>query len=390
MVAGNSLASDVATFTRNATNYTKPERSVVAKSRSLIVHFQSGENLMAKDVSEIPKPKSISGKRFKDILERLNISEVFLAERSGVSRNTIIKVRNNEPVRESSINKLCKTIGIRRSDIEENFEQEEEQEHVINGPRGWKIIEALTPTYTCDNGLEYRVVKLQSELIEQKIVRGKFYDLALVAPDARTAMREHLSRHATVCELGKFDRQRIACNFTVIPLKNDSGWWILDEWIEGTPLSAMLKASPLPLTRVKWIGSELLKALRSLHHANVIMRELTPEHVYVNNDKLKLTDFELAKLINGKRMSVQGSWDTPNPFRAPEVEDRSPKIQSDLFSWAAIMVHSLSGDLTAKSIPSLSDYPTIAQLLKKCLHRSFGQRPATTDEVLADWESWKP
>lgn len=344
---------------------------------------------MAKDVSEIPKPKSISGKRFKVILERLNISEVFLAERSGVSRNTIIKVRNNEPVRESSINKLCKTIGIRRSDIEENFEQEEEQEHVINGPRGWKIIEALTPTYTCDNGLEYRVVKLQSELIEQKIVRGKFYDLALVAPDARTAMRENLSRHATVCELGRFDRQRIACNFTVIPLKNDSAWWVLDEWIEGTPLSAMLKFSQLSLTQVRWIGSELLKALGSLHRADVIMRELTPQHVYVNNDQLKLTDFELAKLIHGK-ISVQGSWETPNPYRAPEVEDRNPRIQSDIFSWAVIMVHAVSGAPTAKSIPSLSEHPTIAQLLKKCQHRSFGQRPATTDEVLAVWESWKP
>jgi len=248
-------------------------------------------------------------------------------------------------------------------------------------------MESRSPPITIDNGLCIRFAQLKHEIPENRIGRGKLYDLIHLEPQKRLAIHEHLRRHAEVCDRLKL-KPRIAQNFEVRPLGKQSGWWVVDHWIEGRPLNEMSEPNSAvwPLSRIAWLGGEILRALGELHSVDVIVRELTPDRIYVEPSRITLTDFELARLVNGG-ISVQGAWKSENPYRAPEVSDRNPRLQSDLYSWARVMCFVLTGHLIPKTIPSLLPYPKIEQLLKRFLHSSFGRRPKTTDEVLVEWMS---
>ncbi len=334
----------------------------------------------------------ICGRRFKDVLKRKTVSEPDLAKRAHVSRNTIAKMREGETVRESSIQAMCKTLGISRSDIEVRNEQEVELPYRLAPPIHWRISKWLGPWFTCDNQLQYRVAKLQNESVEIKFARAKLYDLLHVEPDRRDDYREHLVRHSKVCALASFDRQRIACNLDTFPLPENGGWWVLDEWPEGELLNTLLgKSKPKwTLSRVAWFGSELLQGLRSLHSAQIIMRELAPEHIFVDEQRVTITDFELARLIG--KISVQGKWLSESPYRAPEVANRQPRFESDLYSWGRVLCFVLSGDPNThpSQIPTLSQYPEIQKLLSDCVHASYKKRPQSADAALARWSLWQP
>ncbi len=161
------------------------------------------------------------------------------------------------------------------------------------------------------------------------------------------------------------DAQRIARNRTVIPLGNDSAWWVLDYWMEGVPLESLLyPPQNLSHSIVKQMGTEILLGLDELHSHDIVMRELTPDRVLVSKDyqKCTLTDFEMAILTQGTT-SVSGRWKDGSPYLAPENSDdsdyaRKPEIvrRRDMYSWAAIMAELLTGNPRA-DMQMLSERP---------------------------------
>lgn len=355
---------------------------------------QDGKNNDADADASYQSLPPICGQRLKQILKDRGISVPKLATKAHVSPNTIADILKGIRKRESSIQAICKFLNIRRSDIELQTGTRSELEYVIPPPDEWAVTSYIQRPVNTDNGLTIRIAKLEHKHLE-RIGRGKLYELVHIEYEKRDTFREHVLRHAKVCErLAKLDhisRIRLAENYEVRELIKKSGWWIVDHWIDGLTLRQSLKSETKmwPLSKIQWFGSELLEAIRTLHSVEVIIRELSPDRIYLTDSGIKVTDFELASFAQGT-ISVSGEWETENVFRAPEVDDRLPKFQSDFFSWGRIMSFILTGNPMAKKISMLSPYPEVQAIIQKCLLKSYKKRPESIDEILVDWHAWKP
>jgi len=243
------------------------------------------------------------------------------------------------------------------------------------------------------NGVSYQVAKLESTITPGHFSRAKLYNLLHTTPQKIRESSEQLKRHAQVCVLLK-DEGRILKHLDIRPLDENTAWWVLNHWMDATPLSQILESgTKLEARQIKTIGSELLLALHSLHQLKVIVRELAPERILISDGKFPciITDFELAKLLDSD-ISVSGKWKFGTDYRAPEVGGNDPHIQSDLYSWAIIITELLTGKTVADQpeLESVVSNKSIVHLIFKCRDKRYHYRPTTADNVLTTWKNWKP
>ena len=148
----------------------------------------------------------------------------------------------------------------------------------------------------------------------------------------REGMQAKLSRHAEVCaRVGM--HPNIVVNFSSTPVTGGEGWWVIDDGISESTLADHLQGGPWPAAKLPRLMLDVAKGLDALHRAGIVFRELAPARVLVANDgRAVLTDFELAKLLDGSP-SVSSEW-PEDPFRAPEVDGGGPR---DPISIALVM-----------------------------------------------------
>ncbi|MDZ4848521.1 MAG: protein kinase [Pirellulaceae bacterium] len=336
----------------------------------------------------------ICGQRFKDVLNVKGYSEPDFAKKYHVSRNTIALIVNGGEVKESTIKSICEFLKIDRSDIEVQSRYPVDPAFIIYPPDEWLLTDDIRQPVNTDNGLTIRVAKLEHQNLD-RFGRGKFYELVHVDREKREDFSERVLRHARVCEriknLDIVSQSRIAANYTIRKVENNSGWWIVDHWIDGPSLRESLKkdSEVWSASKIKWLGIELLEAIRTLHQVDVILRELNPNSIFICGSGIKLSDFELAQFEQGT-ISISGDWESESVYRAPEVDDRVRNFQSDFYSWGRIMSFALTGDPRDKEPKQLANYPKAASVIKKCHRPSFSDRPNSIDAILSDWNSWKP
>lgn len=112
--------------------------------------------------------------------------------------------------------------------------------------------------------------------------------------------------------------------------------------------------------------ADALDGLSLLHELGVIHRDLHPQNLLVNNEKIYLADFdlavclgpgELAKLKDGKLVDIQSIGS--QRVNAPEVYKKKIGFCSDLFSLAVNLYTSLTG-----RIPFTGEVENFASLLR--------------------------
>lgn len=130
------------------------------------------------------------------------------------------------------------------------------------------------------------------------------------------------------------------------------------ELVEGTNLEQELAAG----RRFNWrdvtqIGIDISRALKHAHDHGVIHRDLKPANLLVDvADRVKLTDFGIAKLFGTTDMTLNGNVIGTVDYMAPEQasgEATSPR--SDLYSLGCVMYALLCGKppFQGKSIPEV-------------------------------------
>ena len=114
------------------------------------------------------------------------------------------------------------------------------------------------------------------------------------------------------------------------------------------------------------------------------MRELTPERVLIEDGSTNcyITDFEMAMILISD-ISVSGKWRWTTPYRAPEVSENDTHWQSDLYSWAMIVVELLSGSPseTICGFDPAHQLLQLAKLLVQCLDVRYHYRPARSTAI---------
>lgn len=163
----------------------------------------------------------------------------------------------------------------------------------------------------------------------------KIFDAFQNATDAQRTFREimflqELSDHDNIIKL-----------LNVLKAENDRDIYLVFEFME-TDLHAVIRASILEDIHKQYIMYQLLKAIKYMHSANVLHRDMKPSNLLLNSECfLKVADFGLARSIaalenpeNAEANPVLTDYVATRWYRAPEILLGSTKYTKGVDVWS--------------------------------------------------------
>ena len=118
------------------------------------------------------------------------------------------------------------------------------------------------------------------------------------------------------------------------------------EYVDGETLTERLEREKrIPWLEVIDIGVQVCRALKAAHNAGVIHRDLKPSNLMLKEGNIvKLTDFGVAQLFAGGKLTATGGVVGTAEFMSPEqAEGKRATKQSDIYSLGAVMYVMLTG-----------------------------------------------
>ncbi len=122
-------------------------------------------------------------------------------------------------------------------------------------------------------------------------------------------------------------------------VEHDGSGYIVMEYVGGASLKELLaarreandqQADPLPVAQAIAYVLEILPALGYLHREGLLFCDFKPDNVIQTQHSLKLIDLGGVYRIDDATSPVYGTVG----YQAPEIADRGPSIESDLFTVA--------------------------------------------------------
>ncbi len=156
-----------------------------------------------------------------------------------------------------------------------------------------------------------------------------------------------------------------------------------------------LNRGPLEKEQLRIVMTEIAQGLEGLHRAGVIRRQLTPESIVLGKRSVVLTDFELAKLLDGSP-TVDVGERPDDLYVAPEIRDGDPAtdFRADIFSWAMIMVRAATGaviqdcEFVANKLAAIGIPRSFISLIVNCLG-PVTTRPENMNKILLALKKWR-
>ena len=182
---------------------------------------------------------------------------------------------------------------------------------------------------------------------------------------------------------------------------DDEGVLIVMEYVEGEPLSRMLRRGPLRPEEVSAMVRDLGEALDHAHSQGVVHRDVKPGNVLIREDGVaKLADLGIATASDGTKITRSGTVLGTVAYMAPEqLDGRGAGPPADVYALAAISFEALSGKrpregstpleiahrIATEGAPDLLDvWPTApkeaARVLKRGMASESEERPGSAGE----------
>ena len=178
--------------------------------------------------------------------------------------------------------------------------------------------------------------------------------------------------------------------------------FIVMEYVEGQPLSDLIKNGPIQPERVKEIAKELASALGWAHRNGIVHRDVKSGNIIINSEGIsKITDFGIAMADQDHSLTKTGSvLGTATHFSPEQACGEKGDPRSDLYSLGVVMYEMLAGSLpfdgaTAVSIaykhveeappkfdPSLEIPTFLSNIVYKLLAKDPSKRFQTAEELL--------
>lgn len=75
--------------------------------------------------------------------------------------------------------------------------------------------------------------------------------------------------------------------------------WILEEFVDGEDLSALLKRGPLDKVKILRLANDLLCAVADAEAKSVVHRDIKPDNIKIDKSgKAWLLDFGIARILD--------------------------------------------------------------------------------------------
>ncbi|MEW2128808.1 protein kinase domain-containing protein [Streptomyces sp. NPDC005435] len=179
--------------------------------------------------------------------------------------------------------------------------------------------------------------------------------------------------------------------------------WMATLFIPGPTLAEQVKRNgPLDATQSRRLMAGLAEALRDIHRAGVVHRDLKPGNVLLAEDGPKVIDFGISRPADSELRTETGKLIGTPPFMAPEQFRRPKEVgpAADVFALGSVLVHATTGRgpfdsdspyVVAYQVvhdePDLTGVPEdLAPLVRSCLAKEPGDRP-TPDELMRELRS---
>ncbi|KEF06140.1 MULTISPECIES: protein kinase domain-containing protein [Streptomyces] len=173
--------------------------------------------------------------------------------------------------------------------------------------------------------------------------------------------------------------------------------WMATLYIPGPTLGEHVKRNgPLAPAEVRRLAAGLAEALRDIHRAGVVHRDLKPGNVLLAADGPKVIDFGISRPSDSEMRTETGKLIGTPPFMAPEQFQRPREVgpAADVFALGSVLVHAATGRGPFDSeSPYIVAYQVVhdeadltgvpedlAPLIRTCLAKRPSDRP--TPDVL--------
>ncbi|WP_404958523.1 protein kinase domain-containing protein [Streptomyces sp. 147326] len=175
--------------------------------------------------------------------------------------------------------------------------------------------------------------------------------------------------------------------------------WMATLYVPGPTLAEQVAAhGPMDADEAWQLASGLVEALRDIHRAGLVHRDLKPGNILLADDGPRVIDFGISRAIDSDALTQTGVVIGTPPFMAPE-QFRTPKETgpaADVFALGSVLVHAATGrsPFEAESPyaiawnvvhepPALDGLPqSLLPIVGPCLAKEPAARP-TADELLA-------
>ena len=172
-------------------------------------------------------------------------------------------------------------------------------------------------------------------------------DRQLERPVALKVLFPELSVDRTFVE--RFRREaQAAANLShpnIVPVfdwgEDDGSYFIVMEYVEGRPLSAVLRdPQPMPPRQIATIGAGVAAALAFAHRHGVVHRDVKPGNVLITPEgDVKVTDFGIARAVNTEESLTQTGavMGTAAYFSPEQAEGKGVDSRSDIYSLGVVL-----------------------------------------------------
>ncbi|MFE3518291.1 PQQ-binding-like beta-propeller repeat protein [Streptomyces sp. NPDC059166] len=232
--------------------------------------------------------------------------------------------------------------------------------------------------------------------------------LARSASGLQLAVKVVHRQHATDPEFRARFRQEVAAArrvsgaFTapVVDADPDAALpWMATLYVPGPTLAAQVKRNgPMSPAGLRRLTAGLAEALRDIHRAGVVHRDLKPGNVLLPDSGPKVIDFGISRPYDSDVRTETGRLIGSPPYMAPEQFQRPREVgpAADVFALGAVLVHAATGRGPFDSdSPYLAAYQVVhdeadltglpdglAPLVGRCLAKDPAERP-TPGEIMA-------
>jgi len=183
---------------------------------------------------------------------------------------------------------------------------------------------------------------------------------------------------------------KVIDHFIVIdPVSHKTAHYLVMSFIEGKDLETIIserKKKPFPVEQALDYFKQMLEILQYLHTQNppVIYRDLKPSNIMLQNNKIFLVDFGIARIFSPQQ---QGTAIGTSGYAAPEQYRGSAEPRSDIYSLGVVMHYLLTGKNPQESMLPLFTFeppgkinPQIPEYLDKLITSMIDLVPTTRPE----------
>jgi len=174
------------------------------------------------------------------------------------------------------------------------------------------------------------------------------------------------------------------------------------ECIEGPSLKERIDSGPIPPTEAKRIAKQIAAGLQAAHAKGIVHRDIKPGNVMMTEDgAAKITDFGLAKLIDGTPMTQTGVSVGTVAYMSPEqARGEAVGPASDIWALGAVLFEMLLGRtpfphnyMAAVLYAIVNEEPTdldqisdrfgseLGAIVQRCLSKNPAERPTAAELV---------